>query len=99
MVVEKTTKNLETDDIIRTDTYQYQNSDWEDQLTKFNGQEITYDAIGNPLSIGNSITMEWVNGRSLKSYKDTTVFPMNHIRRLPLGDSLDLRYLRKKQVK
>lgn len=71
-LLEKTTKNLETDDIIRTDTYQYQNSDWEDQLTKFNGQEITYDAIGNPLSIGNSITMEWVNGRSLKSYKDTT---------------------------
>ena len=70
-LLEKTTKNLETNDIIATDTYQYTNPDWEDQLTKFNDQEITYDAIGNPLSIGNSITMDWINGRSLKNYMDT----------------------------
>lgn len=69
--MEKTTKNLETDDIIATDTYIYENPNWEDQLTKFNNQEITYDEIGNPLSIGSSITMEWINGRSLKSYKNT----------------------------
>lgn len=71
-MLEKTTKNLETDDIIATDTYIYENPNWEDQLTKFNNQEITYDEIGNPLSIGSSITMEWINGRSLKSYKNTT---------------------------
>ena len=70
-LLEKTTKNLETDDIIATDTYIYENPNWEDQLTKFNNQEITYDEIGNPLSIGSSITMEWINGRSLKSYKNT----------------------------
>ncbi len=68
----KITKNLETDAIIRTDTYEYQNSNWEDQLTRFNNQEITYDAIGNPLSVGNSITLDWINGRSLNSYKDTS---------------------------
>ncbi|MCI8588311.1 MAG: RHS repeat protein, partial [Bacilli bacterium] len=50
----KITKNLETDVIIDSDTYEYSNNKWEDQLTKFNNQAITYDAIGNPLSIGNT---------------------------------------------
>ncbi len=68
----KITKNLETGAIISTDTYEYQNDDWEDQLTKFNNQLVTYDAIGNPLSIGSNITLSWINGRSLSSYKDTS---------------------------
>ena len=68
----KITKNLETDAIIKTDTYQYENTNWEDQLTKFNNQLVTYDEIGNPLSIGNDITLDWINGRSLSSYQDTS---------------------------
>ncbi len=63
---------METDVIISSDTYQYENINWEDQLTKFNNQEITYDEIGNPLSIGNNITLDWINGRSLSSYQDTS---------------------------
>ena len=68
----KVTKNLTTNDIIKTDTYQYGNSNWEDQLTNYNGTSITYDNIGNPLTIGNNISMSWMNGRSLNSYTDTS---------------------------
>ena len=68
----KITKNLETDAIIRTDTYEYMGRNWEDQLTRFNNQEITYDEIGNPLSIGSFITLDWINGRSLNRYKNTS---------------------------
>lgn len=68
----KSKTNLETNAIISLDTYQYSNSNWEDQLTNFNGSSITYDEIGNPLTIGNSITMEWINGRSLYNYSDSS---------------------------
>ena len=44
---------------------------WKDQLTKFNNEEITYDGIGNPLTIGNK-TLTWINGRQLNSYNDTS---------------------------
>ena len=30
--------------------YEYNNAAWGDQLTSWNGESITYDAIGNPLS-------------------------------------------------
>ena len=68
----KSRTNLETNAIINLDTYQYSNSNWEDQLTNFNGSSITYDEIGNPLTIGNGITMGWINGRSLCSYNDSS---------------------------
>ncbi len=50
--------------------YEYNNSNWKDQLTKFNNDTITYDEIGNPLTIGN-ITLDWINGRQLNSYHDS----------------------------
>ena len=45
--------------------YEYGNAKWKDQLTKYNGKAITYDAIGNPLSY-NGWTYEWQAGRQLK---------------------------------
>ena len=50
-------------------TYTYGDSDWKDLLTAFDGQSITYDAIGNPLSYynGSRYTMTWQNGRQLAS--------------------------------
>ncbi len=50
-------------------TYTYGDSDWLDLLTAFDGQSITYDAIGNPLSYynGSRYTMTWQNGRQLAS--------------------------------
>lgn len=34
---------------VHTDTYTYGDVDWKDKLTAFNGKNITYDAIDNPL--------------------------------------------------
>ena len=52
-----------------TDTYGYTNTSWLDRLTSFNGANITYDAIGNPLSYnnGSAYTFTWQNGRDLAS--------------------------------
>ena len=44
--------------------YEYNNAAWGDQLTSWNGENITYDAIGNPLLYrGRSLT--WTQGRRL----------------------------------
>lgn len=49
--------------------FTYGNSDWKDLLTAFDGQSITYDGSGNPLSYynGKRHTMTWRNGRELNS--------------------------------
>ena len=47
-------------------SYAYEDTNWKDKLTKFNGATITYDAIGNPLSDG-TWTYVWEKGRQLKS--------------------------------
>lgn len=50
-----------------TNTYGYNDAEWGDLLTSFNGHDLTYDAIGNPLNYynGNSYTFTWKNGRQL----------------------------------
>lgn len=53
--------------IINIDTYEYNNINFKDQLTKYNTTSIVYDNIGNPLIIGDD-TLTWVNGRQLNSY-------------------------------
>ena len=45
--------------------YVYGDSNWKDKLTSYNGQTITYDAIGNPTNDG-TWTYEWQAGRQLK---------------------------------
>ena len=51
---------------IKTISYTYGDSNWKDKLTNFNGKEITYDPIGNPLTYdGWSFT--WEQGRQLAS--------------------------------
>ena len=57
--------------LIKEDTYTYNDSNWQDLLTKYNNESITYDTIGNPTSIGNK-TLTWINGRELSSYQDNT---------------------------
>lgn len=77
----KTIVNKETNDIISTDSYEYENPKWQDQLTKFNNQEIIYDEIGNPIKIGTDINLSWQNGCSLSSYSDknkTVNYQYNH---------------------
>jgi YD repeat-containing protein len=56
-----------------TDTinYTYENTNWKDQLTSYNGQLITYDQIGNPLTY-NGNTYTWQNGRQLGALTNQT---------------------------
>ena len=37
--------------------YAYTNTNWKDRLTEYNGQTITYDRIGNPLTYRDGMTM------------------------------------------
>ena len=53
-----------------TQSYAYGNSTWGDQLTAINGSSISYDAIGNPTSIGGTL-LTW-QGRRLMSYGSNT---------------------------
>ncbi len=51
-----------------TDTYVYDET-WKDKLISYNGQTITYDAVGNPTNyMGNALT--WTMGRQLATYGD-----------------------------
>ena len=65
------TKRLDTGEIIKTNNYQYNNENWLDQLTNYNGNNLTYDQIGNPIKVGKNIDMTWINGRELESYSDS----------------------------
>lgn len=50
-------------------SYTYDDSDWADLLTAYDGNALTYDASGNPTSYynGSSYTMQWRNGRELQN--------------------------------
>ena len=48
-----------------TNTYTYGDSNWKDKLTAFNGNTISYDAIGNPINYYNGYTFTLQNGRQL----------------------------------
>ena len=50
-----------------TITYTYGNAVWKDLLTAYDGERITYDAIGNPLSYRNGMTFTWQAGRQMKT--------------------------------
>ena len=52
--------------------YSYTVSEWKDFLTNYNGQTITYDAVGNPLNYRDGISLTWQNGRVLASYSDSS---------------------------
>ena len=55
-------------------TYTYGDTNWRDLLTAFDGETITYDASGNPLSYYNGTrwAFTWENGRSLATATDGT---------------------------
>ena len=46
-----------------TGSYTYGDSAWGDKLTAYNGQAITYDEIGNPLSYYNGYSFTWLGRR------------------------------------
>ena len=56
------------DQVLReTITYKYEDDSFADLLTEYNGQELTYDTIGNPLTYRDGMRMTWKHGRSLQS--------------------------------
>lgn len=57
---------------VSTINYAYGDLNWGDKLTSYNGNAITYDEIGNPLSY-NGWAFTWQSGRQLKTMsKDGT---------------------------
>ena len=58
-----------------SNAYEYNNSNWGDVLTSYNGQSITYDEIGNPLTYRDGMSMTWKNGRQLATFTngDTSI--------------------------
>ena len=71
-VIIETNGELETTDSIR---FTYENSEWFDRLTKYDGQPITYDRTGNPLQYINGMNFTWSRGRLLSEItfgNDTT---------------------------
>ena len=52
-----------------TDAYTYEDMDWGDLLTAYDGNAITHDGIGNPLSDG-TWTYTWKHGRQMASMSD-----------------------------
>jgi RHS repeat-associated protein len=56
--------DLSDNTVVHNYPYTY-DATWKDKLTNFDGQTITYDAIGNPLTY-NGWTYTWEAGRQLK---------------------------------
>ena len=50
---------------MRTVVYGYGDANWKDKMTSYDGQTITYDAIGNPLEYRDGMEFTWQNGREL----------------------------------
>ncbi|QGU96846.1 DNRLRE domain-containing protein [Clostridium bovifaecis] len=51
-----------------TISYDYEDTNWKDKLTSYNEKDITYDAIGNPLTY-DGYTFTWEQGRQLATMK------------------------------
>ena len=66
-----TVSQKEGDTTTLLQTYTYGDAQWNDLLTAVNGQAITYDASGNPLSYGGW-SFGWQNGRQLKTASKTS---------------------------
>ncbi len=68
----KKTTNMTDNSIISNVQYQYTNTNWEDQLTKYNDVSLSYDEIGNPIAVGTTISMSWKDGKDLNTYTDSS---------------------------
>lgn len=82
--------------VINSNKYEYKNTDWVDQLTKFNDDIITYDNSGNPLTIGNK-TLTWINGRQLNTYTSENCsvsyeYNINGIRTSKIVNNIETKY-------
>lgn len=51
--------------------YGYSDTNWKDKMTSYNGEEITYDESGNPLSYRDGISFTWLGDR-LYAYNENS---------------------------
>lgn len=58
---------METEELETEKNYKFENNNWKDLLTEFNNEAISYDNIGNPVSIGIT-NLTWKNGKELATY-------------------------------
>ncbi len=68
-IIKRTLINLNNNDIIKEYNYSYNNSNWEDQLTTFDNETITYDNLGNMTSFDGA-NYTWKNGVELATYSN-----------------------------
>lgn len=66
----RTKKDLTTNNTIVTYNYSYNNTNWEDQLTSFDNNMLSYDDLGNLISYKNN-TFTWKNGIELASFSNS----------------------------
>lgn len=77
--------------------YKYNSANgWSDQLTEYNNQQVTYDEIGNIITIGSN-TFTWANGRELTSYFNDTInvsykYNINGIRTSKIVNGIEHKY-------
>ena len=58
-------------------TYAYDDEVWHDQLTALDGESISYDSLGNPLTYYDGATLSWTNGNlpaTITRNENTVVF-------------------------
>ncbi|MEQ2441176.1 RICIN domain-containing protein, partial [Solibaculum intestinale] len=48
--------------IVEQEIFRYEDANWKDKLTSYNGQTITYDEIGNPLTYRDGMAFTWQHG-------------------------------------
>jgi len=51
--------------------FTYEDPQWKDLLTSYDGEEIEYDAIGNPTTYIGSSTLTWTDGRRLATFENS----------------------------
>ena len=82
-------------------TYEYGNSEWQDLLTKYDGNTIIYDEIGNPTSYNNGREwwdFTWSNGRQLTHARSmnntvTYTYDMDGIRNSKTSGGIIYKYI------
>ena len=63
--------------VLEDQSYFFDDTDWKDKLSRYHCKTdnktytLTYDAIGNPLNYRSNMTMQWQNGRELKTLTRT----------------------------
>ncbi len=68
-IIKRALINLNNNDIIKEYNYSYNNVNWEDQLTTFDNETITYDNLGNMTSFDGA-NYTWKNGVELATYSN-----------------------------